>query len=123
MKLKILNVKDKGNPALERVRLVATEDDVDLRDFIIMDNTFDLDDRKSNKYRHCYDFEPHKIKLKRKDRVVLHTCSGKNKTISNKNDEDISVYHIYWGLGHSVWNKEGDTAHLIEVWERSIKNV
>lgn len=120
MNLKILNVLSKGKLDKERVRLEATEDGVDLRDFILMDDTFEEDDHKSNKYRHCYDFEQHKIKLQKKDRVVLHTCSGKNKRV---NDDGVSVYHIYWGLGHTVWNKDGDTVHLIEVLERSSKNV
>ena len=121
MDLQILNVLDHGDLDKERVRFKAVKDNVYLNEFIVMDNTYDDEGRLSNKNRHCYDFINDNVKLKKNDRVVLHTKEGKNFTKTFPSG--VIAYHIYWGLDETVWNQDGDTVHLTEIAERVTKEV
>lgn len=111
MKLKINRVVDYGTLESERVNLTVVED-CNLNYYILIDTTFSSENTISNKMRHTYWFKPQEVK--NGDEVVLYTKAGKTK-IEDINGGKNKRYTIYWELGNSVWNNEGDAAVLFEI--------
>lgn len=110
MKLKIIQIVDKGTHNSEKV-LIDVLEDSNLKDYIIRDTTYIREKVVSNKWVHTYEFL--KQPLKKGDKVVLYTKTGTNneKDLGNGNKE----YTYFWGLNSSVWNNDGDAAVLYEI--------
>lgn len=109
MKLKIVDVKSKGDFDKEYVLLQATAD-CNLKDYMICDETYDADG-KSNLNRHSYWFPDRPVK--KDDFVSIWTKTGKNAV--GKIDGDKPLHRFYWNLKGAVWNNSGDVAHLVEI--------
>lgn len=114
MKLNITKIFDPKNYDAERVLLEVTED-CNLHFFIIIDTTYyPTTKRISNKLRHTYWFPNQDVLAG--DTVALYTKKGINT--ARKNPDGITTtYTLYWGLGNSVWNNDGDAAVLFEISE------
>jgi len=110
MKLKIISVKNQGVASKEYVMLKALED-CNLSSYMILDNTYDASGELSNKSRHVYIFP--ECSVKEGQFVCLNTGKGKYKL--GKTDKGNPLHYFYWGLEHSVWNDDGDVAHLIRI--------
>ncbi|MFW1813918.1 hypothetical protein ACG9X6_04545 [Acinetobacter guillouiae] len=108
--LNLIDVFDAGDIDSERVKFKVKKE-CWLDDFLIMDNTYTENGAISNKYRHVYNFEC--VKLYPGEIVYLYTKKGKN-VVPTYNDESRTL-RFYWGLGNTVWNKDGDTVHLIKI--------
>lgn len=110
MKLKITSVKNQGDANKEYVMLKALED-CNLNNYMILDNTYDAAGEPSNKSRHIYIFPDFSVKAGQY--VCVSTRKGKYKL--GKTDKGNPLHYFYWGLEHSVWNDDGDVAHLIRI--------
>ncbi len=118
MNIKIKYVKDAGNIKKERLVLEVTDND-NVGNYIIADSTYLGDGSVSNKLRHTF-WVPDKD-VSYGDLVIIYTKSGSNKTKENK--DETASHFFYWGLESPIWNKNGDSALLIEVKNWASKNV
>jgi len=109
MKLQIMKVESGGDHTREVVWLKALQA-CSLGDHILADTTFD-EDGTSNRVRHTFWFPD--VMVKKDDRVVVFTKTGKPKTGRTKADQPL--HFLYWNLDEAVWNNEGDQAVLIEI--------
>lgn len=108
-----------GDMNSEYVR-IEVEEDCNLGRFLVMDNTYNQDGSKSNKYRHVYHFP--KIPVYAGDTIFLYTKEGENDI--PKYDERTNRYiSLYWNLGKSIWNKDGDTLHIIKIAASESKRI
>ena len=114
MKLKITAVRDIRNIDSERVVMEATED-CDLGDYILFDTTYTEKGGVSNEWRHIFIF-PNK-KVKKGEIVRVYTKKGSTGEIPAKGDTP-HHYNFYWNLEKSIWNDNGDCAHLYEIKEK-----
>jgi hypothetical protein len=55
----------------------------------------------------------HKKAAAKGDYIRLMTKAGKASTA--KNNRGGTTYTVYWGLGRTVWNKDGDCAVLFKL--------
>lgn len=110
MALEILNIKNAGEKGSEALRLEVIQE-CDLRDFAVADLTFDAKGEESNIYRHFFRF-PHLI-VKKGDRILLHTKSGKYHTYLT--GDKTLVHHVYWGSNSTIWNQDGDSVELFRL--------
>lgn len=109
MSFQILKIKDAGDLDNERVILKANKD-CEISWYLLFDNTYDEQGNLSNLWRHMYIFP--KINMKAGDFVWLFTKKGANS--SRGNDTNTTTYLLYWGLDETIWNNEGDMAHLVK---------
>lgn len=109
--LEIIRVDGKGDPKEEVLKLRVKEDIPDLSEFLVYDNTFKSSGETSNEFRHLYRFP--RLRVKKGEYVWLYTKPGRD--MSRGNDSKTTTYELYWGANHSIWNKEGDVAHLIKL--------
>jgi hypothetical protein len=117
MTIEIKYVKDAGNIQKERLVLKVTSDD-EIGNYVTFDTTY-LDDGKiSNEMRHSFWFPDRKVK--ENDLVILYTRDGKDSKLENKNGT--TSHFFYMGLGNNIWNKDGDSAVLMEIksWKQKI---
>ncbi|HAS6741386.1 TPA: hypothetical protein GRI78_00010 [Vibrio parahaemolyticus] len=105
MDLKVVEIKNAGKLNEEYVKLSVVKD-CDLVYSIITDTTYTDDSKISNKLRNIY-WLPRK-EVKKGDTVIVYTGKGTN-------DSKNGVHKLYWGLGRSVWNDDGDAALLFQV--------
>src|SRR6266404_6319207 len=110
MKLDIISIEDKGDLSKETIWLDVLED-ADLKYYLVSDTTFTGENQISNELRHVYWFRSKQVK--KGDYVALHTKDGTDSATPNK--RNATTYHIYWDLGRTIWNKDGDCAVLFEV--------
>lgn len=110
MKIQIDQIVDHSTLNSERV-LISVIQDTDLKYYIIADTTYTSAENISNKLRHMYWFAPKSVKAG--DKVELYTKVGTSSQIDIGNGN--TKYIIYWGLGASVWNNDGDAAILFHV--------
>ena len=98
---------------------IDVEEECWLDDFLVMDNTYNENGGVSNKYRHVYHFPFEKVYPG--DKIKLYTKEGRNSipyyTGINR------TISLYWGLGKSIWNKDGDIIHLIKIAASESKEV
>jgi hypothetical protein len=116
MKLKILQVQNKGSAADEYVLLEALADCC-LNHYLIADTTYGQDGVISNKKRHLYWF-PH-ISVKQGQRIILHSGHGKDRVCTSLEGE--TTHDFYWNQNTPVWNNRGDAALLfqLEAWSHT----
>jgi len=121
MALEIYGVESAGDINNEMLILRVKGDDVFTWYHAVLDNTY-KDGTLSNKLRHVFYFDdasPYE-RLEDGDLIYLFTGDGNNKV---KKQGDKKICYYYWGLSKSIWNKDGDTATLLEVEKRSDKSV
>ena len=118
MNVTIHSVEGKGDLDKEVVWLDVKASD-DLGRYILADTTYTDDDHISNEIRHTFWFPTTKVNVG--DWVAVHTKSG-TKT-ATKNDRGGTTHQFYWGLGRTIWNKDGDCAVLLHVDNWQTKRV
>lgn len=107
-KLTVHSVGGKGDLATECVWLDVLEDIANLSDYALCDTTYIKPDRISNELRHIYWFR--RLPAKKGDWIKLMTKEGNASTAPNNRNTRTHIF--YWGLGRTVWNKDGDGAIL-----------
>lgn len=115
--LAIRGVKDKQT-ANERV-VLEVHADTNLRDYAVIDNTYDRDGCVSNKDRHFYSFRSTNVKAG--DLVRLY--SKKNPEVNGSDyttqelDNSGTQHTFYWGFAddYSVWNNDRDKVSLLKI--------
>lgn len=111
MKIGIHSIEHKGDLDKEVVWLDVLEDVAQLSHYMICDTTYLESGLVSNELRHVYWFPD--AAVKRGDWIALRTKRGRNRTGSN--DRGTASHTFYWGLGSTIWNKEGDCAVLFKL--------
>ncbi|WP_234401067.1 hypothetical protein [Xanthomonas sp. CFBP 7912] len=109
--LKVHSVDGKGGLDKECVWLSVLEDIPSLQYYVLCDTTYTDENHISNELRHTFWFP--KIAAKKGDWVRLMTKDGKNTSAAN--DKGSTTHTLYWKLGKTVWNKDGDAAILFPV--------
>jgi hypothetical protein len=110
-KLAVHAIASKGDLDKECVWLKVTDDIPNLSFYMLSDTTYNDNDTISNELRHMYWFR--KMAVKKGDWVQLMTKAGKNTSAAN--DQKTTTHMFFWGLGRTVWNKDGDCAVLFEL--------
>jgi hypothetical protein len=105
--LRLWAVRNPGDLKKEYVWLQAMEE-VNLGNYILMDNTFTDDHEVSNTNRHAYVFP--QLILKKGTFISLRTRSGVDGMEKSNDGKD--MYALHWNHKKTVWNKDGDTAQL-----------
>ena len=96
--------------------LFHANEDCNLRDYLVHDDTFNADGEISNKLRHMYRFNRTVI-AKKGEYVALYV---KQKGVYTKGTIGSSICHLfYWGLDVSVFNNAGDHLYLLRIAETS----
>lgn len=111
MKLSVHSIEGKGKLDDECVWLDVNEDVGSLAYYAVCDTTYTDDNRISNELRHVY-WLPAKS-VKKGDWIKLMTKAGTNTTSTNNRNTTTHIF--YWGVGRTVWNKDGDAAVLFEI--------
>ncbi len=116
MELAIREIRDRGEKE-ERLFIKVLED-CDLSNFIVYDETYDEKGNKSNIWPHMYRFDPRKVK--KGEFVSLRVRAGEDRK-GTLDDNNTICYFLYWGFeeGTSIFNKDGDTVHLVRVSEET----
>lgn len=109
--LKVHSTDGKGDLSKECVWLSVSEDIADISFYLLCDTTYTSDDKVSNELRHMYWFK--KKSIKKGDWIKLMTKDGKDS--SSNNDRGTITHTLYWNLGKTVWNKDGDAAILFNL--------
>lgn len=114
-RLDIHSIEGKGNLSEECVWLDVMENISDLSYYLLCDTTFSDEHHISNALRHTFWFP--KKSVAQRDWVKLMSKNGSPSTTSN--DRGSTTHVLYWGLGHTIWNKDGDCAVLfkLESWK------
>ena len=112
MKLSIVGIKENGTEN-ERV-LIKVEEDCNLKNYILYDETFDEEGNPSNKVPHMYRFDS--IEVKKGEYVSVYTKGKMGYTKSTMSSpKDAPLHIIKRGLDITIFNQEGDTAHLVQI--------
>ena len=114
-RLEVVSIANEGNLANECVWFKAAEDIPRLHDYIVTDTTYTDDQHISNELRHVFWFPS--IAVKKGDYVKLMTKVGQRSTVPN--NQGTTTHVLYWGLGRTVWNRDGDCAVVfnVETWK------
>ncbi len=110
MKLQISQVLYPGTEQ-EKVLLYA-EEDCNLSNYILYDETFDEEGNPSNKWPHMYRLK--NLDVKKGEYVSIHTC-GEEKYKKDKTKNGTDCHIFYRGLAEPIFNQEGDKAHLVQI--------
>jgi hypothetical protein len=111
MRIAIHSIENKGDLEKECVWFDVKEEVPSLSDFMVCDTTYTDDHHISNELRHIYWFR--KQSVKKGDWIKLLTKVGTNT--SSNNDRKTTTHILYWNLGRTIWNKDGDAAVLFEL--------
>lgn len=109
--LTVHSIDGKGDLTKECVWLSVSEDIASLSYYVLCDTTYTDDNHISNELRHVFWFP--KKEVKKGDWVRLMTKDG--TSTSSSNDKGSMTHTLYWKLGRTVWNKDGDAALLFHV--------
>lgn len=113
MKIKIENVVDKGNLDRERVLLKVLSNE-DLKNYVIMDSTFNSEGDISNTGRHAFKFPMKEVK--KGDYICLFTKKMDTTSKSEFANSIGSITHcFFWNREASVWNKNNDNCYLLYI--------
>ena len=112
MKLSIVGIKDNGTDK-ERV-LMKAEEDCNLKNYILYDETFDEEGNPSNKVPHMYRFDS--IEVKKGEYVSIYTKGKEGYALSKMTTpKDAPLHIIKRGLDITIFNQDGDMAHLVQI--------
>lgn len=119
MELEIFKVRNKGEQKEEII--IKVLEDCNLSDFIIYDETFDSSGNESNVWPHMYRFAPCNVKAD--EYIVLRTHKGKDGR--GRTTKDDVCHFFFWGFDNnvSIFNKEGDTIHIVKIVDETLKEV
>ena len=114
-RLEIVSIEGKGDLANECIWFDVKEQNVSLHHYLVSDTTFTDANHVSNELRHVFWFP--QIAVARGDYIKLMTKTGVRNTTGNA--RGTTTHLLYWGLGRTVWNKDGDCAVLfkLENWQ------
>jgi len=112
MELKIINIeKGQGSKPNEEFVFLKVIENVNLKHFVIGDNSFTPAGDLSNKHAHYYRFPDQAVK--KGEFVALFSGTGRNTSFTRT---DKAIQHsYYWCLKTCIWNNEGDVGHLLKV--------
>ena len=116
MKLIVHSIENNGVLQSERV-LIQVKGSVNIGKYIISDTTYIDDKTVSNELRHIYWFPDKDVSAG--DWIIIYTKDGTPRSYINNNDT--TIHELYWNLGKTVWNKDGDCAILFEIIEWMFK--
>lgn len=105
-----------------RIVIDVGDEKVNLHEYAILDNTFNIEGTLSDIYPHYYRFPkgtmaaPHTI-------VRVYTGKGTDSPegFVPKNSSTVH-YSFYWNSDNAIWN-DNDTAHLLHIHEIDNKKV
>lgn len=95
--------------------LFYAQDDCNLRDYLVHDDTFNADGELSNKLRHMYRFNRNII-AKKGEYVVLYVKKEGNYSPGTYK-KTFACHIFYWGVDHEIFNAEGDRLYLLRIAE------
>lgn len=110
MDLSIIKIAGHGKVDDEYVYIKVVRD-CNLNRYALSDTSYTGEHTISNKVRHFYWFS--KKFVKAGEYVSLRTGKGSNTIVSNNAGH--RIHRIYWGLGTSIWNNDGDAAVLFHI--------
>ncbi len=111
MNLKVHSIDGKGDLSKECVWFEVLEDIPALQYYMISDSTYTDASHVSNELRHVFWFPT--MAVKKGDWIKLMTGTGTKS--SSRNDRGTNTHVLYWKLGRTVWNKDGDCAILFKL--------
>ena len=115
MNLSFVEIAKKGKD--DEYILFYAQEDCNLKNYLLHDDTFNADGELSNKLRHMYRFNRNVV-AKKGEYVAVYVKKEGNYVKGTYNKT--SVCHIfYWGLDVSVFNEEGDHLYLLRIAETS----
>lgn len=114
-RLDIFSIEFKGELDKECIWFDVKEDIASLKFYLVTDTTYTDPSHTSNELRHLFWFPD--IAVRKGDYIKLLTKTGSRTSSTNK--RRTTTHLLFWGLGHTVWNKAGDCAVLIkaESWK------
>lgn len=121
--LEIRGVLDKKT-ASERV-VLDVHADTNLRDYALIDNTYDQDGLISNKDRHFFSFPSTKVKAGDIVRVYSKTQIKGETYTTQELDDNATQHTFYWGFanGYTVWNDDRDKVTLLKIEDYETEDV
>lgn len=117
MEIEIRKIRESGTEN-ECLVLRATAA-CDTGSFLVFDETYNDDNTVSNKQRHLYIFPSHHIE--EGDFIWLFTHK-EGEYATHKNTSNTITHKFYWGLGNSIWNKDGDKVYVVHYDEWIMKS-
>lgn len=99
MSLIIKNFQKHGDAKKEYVLLQATQD-LNLKDYMVIDRTFDKEGKVSNIHRHPFSFPTQEVK---KDQYVA-LMTGKGTPGLGKTNEGHPCHYFYFNSDAPIWN-------------------
>ena len=116
MRLKLIEIEDRGVPGKECLRM-AVQAAVNLNFYVVLDTTRIANGLISRFAAHYYWFQEQPVAPG--DSVILHTGPGTNSC--EKLADGGTAYSFYWGLSSTLWNEPSTCAVLMEVneWQTS----
>jgi hypothetical protein len=116
MRLKIIQIVDRGVPGRECVHLAA-QVSVNLNFYVVFDTARIGDGLISQFPRNAYWFQHQAVEPG--DNVILYTGPGTNSFA--KREGGGTTYSFHWGLNTTIWSEPSSCAVLLEVsrWETS----
>ncbi len=120
MNLKIVAIKDGGDPNNERVVLKAVGD-CNTGDYILIDTTRKGSERLIGKVKHPFIFPSEEIR--EGEFVRVYTKVGTYSTSPAKYDSEGNLiatlnHNFYWGIRGVIWNNGEDSATLMQIADR-----
>lgn len=118
MKIRFLRRHKKGTK--DEYLAFRVEEDCNIHQYLIYDNTFDGDGELSNLFPHMYRFPSQIITKGAYVYLYIHSLGGRKAIDTNDNNDE--VFRFAWGLDTnvSVFNKEKDFLHIAEVNETRV---
>ena len=110
-RLNIHSIQNKGDLADECVWLDVTEDISNLSYYVFCDATYTDEDHTSVELRQTYWFP--KKRVSSCDWIRLMTKAETNAKLSN--DRHTTTHTLFWGLGRTIRNNDGDCAVLLKL--------
>jgi hypothetical protein len=110
-------VIDAGNLASEHLEIIVNNG-CNLKNYIVVDNTYDQDDKLSNKHQHIFFFPDKEVEAG--DTIILMSKKGDD---SSQGFLLSKTHTFHWNLSNSVWNKGRDCAMIFEICHSKFKEV
>ncbi len=116
MRLRIVQIADRGVPGKERVH-IAVLSDATLSYYVVLNSSRLNSTTIANGSTSAFWFD--NVSVRAGDNVVLYTGPGTNS--SNLRSDGGRDYFIFWGLKNVIWPSPQSCAVLVELssWETS----